>query len=160
MFRLILGWQVNLVDKPWKFTATRAVLLAVLLTYVCLAVSDAVPLQWRAAWIPATDSGAHWFAFASIAAILTWAEGWLLPLFSRRGASLASRGVTGDKLKRHEFVRFYVRACALHSGSLWGLIVSFQNHDARYAIVFAALSALMILLLPRPKPRDAATLGA
>jgi hypothetical protein len=47
----------------------------------------------------------------------------------------------------------------LYSGAPAGAGLSFATHDSRYAIIFAALSALMILLLPRPKPRDAATIG-
>ena len=54
------------------------------LPYALLALNDARPVDRSAPWSPSKEVGTGWFVFATVAAILTWADGWLLPWFSRR----------------------------------------------------------------------------
>jgi hypothetical protein len=137
-------------DGFWKFTLVRAWMLAAMLIYALLALNDARPVDWSAPWSPSKKVGTGWFVFATVAAILTWADGWLLPWFSRRRPS-SQTTPSRTRWEYSAFGRFLVRAAVFHGAGIWGLLLSFKAHDARYAIVSLIVSSLMILLLPRPR---------
>jgi hypothetical protein len=135
------------MDGAWKFWLVRAWMLAPMPVYVLLALHDARPVDWCAPWIPSHDVGTGWFAFVTAATTLSWADGWLLPLLTRRKLV--------DEHRRHwergAFGRFLLRTALFHGAGLWGLLLSFQTHDVRYAIVSLAVSSVMVLLVPRPR---------
>jgi hypothetical protein len=147
--RPILDWFGFVIDFPmltqstqrtnsaWKFMLVRGCLLAAMMVYAELAMSSSTALDWTAPWIPSDHFG--WFIFATVAAILSWADGWLLPWLRRR------KPYPGD------FARFLVRAGLFHGGGLWGVVLSMETRDARYAIVALVISSVMVLVLPRPR---------
>jgi hypothetical protein len=141
------------MDKPWKFTAVRAVMAAATLLYLPLVMPVAGPPRWRAPWWPSAGRQGS-FAFTMTVTLALWAYGWfLLPWLSRRKLR-SSAAAAANKFENAAFVSFFVRAALLYSGSPAGAGLSFESHDSRYAIIFAAVSALLILLLPKPKSRD------
>ena len=142
---------VELKNRPWMFAMVRAWMLAVMSTYAYLAVHDARPVDWGAPWIPGGEGGKGWFAFTIAAVTLTWADGWLLPWFSRRKPSPRNT-LSRMRWEYSAFGRFLVRVTIFHSAGVWGLALAFKVHDARYALVALVPSTLMVLLLPRPTP--------
>jgi hypothetical protein len=95
------------------------------------------------------------FAWIFVFLLAIWLDAWLLlPWLFRRRLRAKKLG-SGDRLEKALFVHFYVRACLLSGGAVLGAALSFETSDPRYAYIFAAVSALMILLLPKPKPPEA-----
>ena len=143
------------MDKPWKFTAVRAVMVAASFIYLPFVLAAAGLPRWRAPWWPSAE-GQDAMAFTMIVTLALWTDGWfLLPWLSRRRLRSSTVG-TGDRLENAAWVSFLVRTVLLYSGAPAGAGLSFKTHDSRYAIIFATASALLILLLPNPKARDAA----
>jgi len=144
------------LDRAWKFWLVRAWMLAAILIYALLALNNGGPVDWRAPWVPNKEVGTGWFVFATVATILTWADGWLLPWLSRRKPPLEANA-SRRRFEYSAFGRFLVRAAVFHGAALWGVVLSFKAHDARYALVSLSISSVMILLLPTPKyPRESA----
>jgi hypothetical protein len=138
-------------DRAWKFWLVRAWVLAAMAIYAVLALSDGGRVDWTVPWVPNKEVGTGWFVFATIATILTWADGWLLlPWLSRRKLA-SSADASRARFEYSAFGRFLVRAAVLHGASLWGLALSFKAHDARYALVSVGISSIMVLLLPKPR---------
>jgi hypothetical protein len=137
------------MDRPWKFWLVRGWMLAAMLIYALLALKEARPIDWSTPWIN-KEVSTGWFAFSMVVVTLSWADGWLLPWFSRRKP--AGKDTPSRKPFEHSaFGRFMVRAAVFHGAGLWALVLSFRAHDARYAIVALSVSSLMVLLLPRPR---------
>ena len=130
------------MDRAWKLWLVRAWMLAAMLIYAVLALKDGGRLDWAALWVPSNDVGTGWLVVATIATILTWADGWiLLPWLSRR--KLASGAdASRARFEYSAFGRFLVRSAVLHGASLWGLALSFKAHDARYALVSVGMSSI------------------
>jgi len=136
------------MDRAWKFWLVRAWMVVPMPVYLLSVMHTARPLDWRAPWIPSHDVSTGWVVFLFVATILSWADGWLLPFYSR------ARRQTEDRRRRwagSAFGRFLVRAALFHGAGIYGVVLSFKTHDVRYAVVSLAMSAMMILLLPRPE---------
>jgi hypothetical protein len=142
------------MDKPWKFTAVRAAMAAATLLYLPFVMPVAGPPRWSAPWWPGAG-GQGSLAFTMIVTLALWAYGWfLLPWLSRRKLR-SSAATAANKFENAALGSFLVRGVLLYSGAPAGAGLSFEKHDSRYAIIFAAASALLILLLPKPKSRNA-----
>ena len=139
------------MDRPWKFWSVRGWMLAALFVYPLLVLNTARPLDWRAPWIPSSSEGSGWFPFLVIASLLSWADGWLIPWIHRRKPGVVLSAAR-ERWLYSAHGRFLMRVAVFHGGGLYGVVLSFQTHDARYSIISTGISALMILLLPRPKP--------
>jgi hypothetical protein len=138
------------MDKPWKYTAVRVAMAAATFAYLPFVLPVAGAPPWSAPWWPSTDGQAA-MVFTTIATLALWADGWfLLPWLSRR-RQRSSRIDTASRFKNAALGSFLARAALLYSGAPAGAGLSFMTRDSRYAIVFAAASALLILLLPKPK---------
>jgi hypothetical protein len=138
------------MNKPWKYMAVRAVLAAATFTYLPFVLPVAGAPHWSAPWWPTTD-GQDAMAFAIIATLALWADAWfLLPWLSRR-KSRSSRIGNTNRFKNAALGSFLTRAALLYGGAPAGAGLSFKIRDSRYAIIFATASALLILLLPKPK---------
>src|SRR5450631_3005069 len=141
------------IDKPWKFKAVRAVMAAATLIYLPFVLPDTGLPRWSGPWWP-RSSGQGALAFTMVVTLALWAYGWFfLPWLSRRKLR-SSRAKAANKFQNAALGAFLVRAVLLYSGAPAGAGLSFERHDSRYAIIFAAASALLILLLPKPKRRD------
>jgi hypothetical protein len=140
-------------DRVWKYTLVRAVLVALSFIYIPLVPNAGAALGFGA---PVQPTGARPEVFAVILIFLlaTWADAWLLLPWLFRRRLRAQKITSGDRLERAVFVHFYVRACVLYGGAPLGAALSFETHDPRYACLFAGVSALVILLLPRSKPPE------
>jgi hypothetical protein len=148
------------MDKPWKYNVVRGVCLTLTALYLPLVISDAGEPNWTAPWIPGTGRGLGVLTLAAVNAVVFWANGWFLQSWlARRKKARSPEAVTGNKFEHAAFGRFLVRLVLIHSGAIGGVAASFSMHDARYAIVFAIPTALMILLVPRPKPLGELPLG-
>jgi membrane protease YdiL (CAAX protease family) len=139
--------QTAQIDRPWKFWLVRTFLVAATLVYVLLVLDHAKPVDWNAPWLPEAHTRSPWFYYATIAAFVSWADGWLIPWIHRKKAALSNDAARG---RSRAFGRFVMRAAMFCGGAACGGSLSFLTHDGRYAIVSAAISVLMILLLPRP----------
>jgi hypothetical protein len=139
------------MDRPWKFWLVRGLMLAALIVYLWLALDAARPLDWRALWIPSGNEGSGWFPFLVVASLLSWADGWLIPWIHRRRPGSVPNAAR-ERWLTSARGRFLMRIAIFHGGGIYGVTLSFLTHDARYAIISTGISALMIFLLPRPKP--------
>jgi len=139
------------MDRAWKFWLVRAWVLVAMLIYAVLALSDGGKVDWGVPWVPNKEVGTGWFVFVTTATILTWADGWILvPWLSRRKRT-SKADASRTRFEYSAFGRFLVRAAVIHGASLWGLLLSFKTHDARYALVSVGISSVMVLLLPKPR---------
>jgi hypothetical protein len=134
------------------FTLVRAILLLATVTYLALTMADAGPPQWGAPWIPEDEGSARFLAWVSLAAVVQWAVGWSFPWVLARRKSAARPADSEEGIASRAFVRFVARLAHFHGSAVWGVLASLHTHDARYALVFAIPSLLIILLLPAPKP--------
>ena len=142
------------MDKPWKFTTVRAVMAAATFVYLPFVLPVAGFPRWSAPWWPSTEGQGAW-VFTMIVTLALWADGWfLLPWLSRRKLRSSTIG-TANRFENAALGSFLVRAVLLYSGAPAGAGLSFKTHDSRYAIIFATASAFLILLLPKPRLRDA-----
>jgi hypothetical protein len=141
-------------DSAWKFWLVRAWMWAAMLIYALVALNNGGKVDWAGPWGANKEVGSGWFAFATIATILTWADAWLfLPWLSRRKQT-SKADASRVRFEYSAFGRFLVRAAVIHGASPWGCVLSFKAHDARYALVWVTISSLMILLLPKPRPAN------
>jgi hypothetical protein len=147
------------MEKPWKFWLVRAWMLAAISVYVLVALNRATPMDWSAPWIPDAGGRPGWFVFAAVGAVVSWADGWLIPWIHRRKPS-SEPNSRQARWEYSAYGRFMMRVCVFHGGAIWGLVLSFQTRDARYSIVSAGISSLMILVLPQPRqPRPDISTG-
>jgi len=129
---------------------TRVLKPAFVFSVVIYAVVALIVLgtpRWDTPWIPEDSSRATLVLVFSAMAVMTWTAGLV---FGRRKPG--SPGAGGDPAQQ----RFIVAAAFVEAGAIFGLVLSFLNQDARYAILFAVPTALLILMLPTesPEPRS------
>jgi len=145
--------HMDQMDKPWKFTAVRAVMALATFMYLPFVLPVAGLPRWSAPWWPSTE-GQGVMVLTLIVTFALWADGcFLLPRRSRRKLQSSKFG-TGNRFENVALGLFLVRSFLLYSGAPASAGLSLKTHDSRFAIIFATASALLILLLPRPKLRD------
>jgi hypothetical protein len=138
------------LGRPWTFTIVRILLTTFTLIYLPLVVRSVGYPDWGAPWRPRAGGDGP-LAFTIVGVLAIWADAWIvLPWLARRKAQ-AIAALDPVARERSAWARFLVRASLLYSGAPAGAGLAFATRDARYAVVLAAASAVMVLLLPRPK---------
>jgi hypothetical protein len=147
------------LGRPWAFTIVRAVLAVFTLIYLPFVVRSVGYPDWGAPWQPRAG-GDRPLVFTLVAVLAIWMDAWVvLPSLARRKAK-AIAALDPAARERATWARFLVRATLLYSGAPAGAGLAFVTRDARYAVILAAASAVMVLLLPRPKLSTASPSGA
>lgn len=107
--------------------------------------------KWDAPWLPA-DQGKQILLYVLLAmAIGSWAGGWML---GRRQEPLIPEQTEAARPNAWLFQRFILAAALLEAGALYGLVYSFLSKDARYGLLFALPSAVLLVLTPTEGASD------
>jgi hypothetical protein len=145
------------IDRTGVARVLRMALVLSVLLYPVVAVVTLGPPAWQTPWLPSERDKAIMVMALGILGLGDAFAGWLVGSLRQPPRFMAA---TTDPAA-FGFVRFVVGLALIESGAIFGLVLSFLTHDARYAIVFAAPAVLLMLLLPgveRPRADGSASM--
>jgi F0F1-type ATP synthase membrane subunit c/vacuolar-type H+-ATPase subunit K len=127
------------VVKILKFSFVMSAIVYGLVAFLAIGVPD-----WNQPLVPANPGMAPLFYPFAVLALVVWAVGFTFGrLQSPPAAFRQARG-----LNPWPRVRFILGAAFIEAGAIFGLVLSFVGHDSRPGIVFSAVAAVLLLLLP------------
>lgn len=121
------------------------VLSVVIYSVVAIVVTG--PPRWDSAWLPTDPAYKLLFGVLGFLAIGCWAAGWVIGHAEKAPRPSAEPFMPegpADSTRQ----RFVLAAALIEAGAIYGLVLSLLLKDARYAFLFGAPAAMLLLLTP------------
>ena len=132
------------LDRSGVARILRMALVLSVLFYPLVASLVLGPPKWQAPWVPSEQDKAILLIVLGIVALGNAALGWLVGNLRQPPRFMAAATDPAD----FAFRRFIIGLALIESGAIFGLVLSLITRDPRYAIVFAAPVAVLMLLVP------------